>query len=77
MDENIQKMVKARQGVKSENNPVRKYFDSEKRTRSMAIKAFCAFCRGCEYDHLEIGFRTEIKNCDKTECPLHDFRPYK
>jgi hypothetical protein len=77
MDDKIKKMVEARKGVKSENNPVRKFFYSEKPSKTMAIKAMCAFCNGCEEEHMEPGFRTEIKNCKFVKCPLHAFRPYQ
>lgn len=73
----IEKMREARKGVKAERNPVKKYFDSEKRTRAGAIKAFCAQCMGCDYDFIEPGFVGEIRNCTSKKCALYDFRPYQ
>jgi len=46
-------------------------------TRGKAIKAMCAHCMGCTRDHIEAGFRENIRNCTSTGCPLYLFRPYQ
>jgi hypothetical protein len=66
-----------------EMNPVKRHYS--KPTRKSAINAFCAYCMGCtsveqgngQEDHLESGFRTYIRECTSTGCPLFEFRPYK
>ena len=68
---------------KPEFNPIKAYY--AKPTRKYAINAKCAECMGCEADeqgygredHLERGFRGEIRNCTAPACPLYDFRPYQ
>jgi len=37
----------------------------------------CASCMGCTKDHLEEGFKSEIRNCSAQHCPLHVHRPYQ
>jgi len=61
--------------MKPENNPIKRAI--RKPTYLNAIKAMCAHCMGCTLDHLEEGFREEIRNCIATRCPLFPFRPYK
>jgi len=51
-----EKMLEARKGVKSENNPVKKLITAENPTRSLAIRAFCAQCMGCDEERIEAGF---------------------
>ena len=46
-------------------------------SRALAIKAMCAHCVGCTPDHIEPGFREEIRNCSAPNCPLWHFRPYQ
>ena len=66
-----------------EDNPIKRHY--AKPTRKTAINAMCAHCMGCtaveqgngQEDHLEKGFRHEIKNCSTYACPLFDFRPYQ
>lgn len=66
-----------------EDNPIKRYY--AKPTRKMAINAKCASCVGVtaveqgngQEDHLEKGFRHEIKHCTSPACPLFDFRPYQ
>ena len=41
-------------------------------TPKKAIAAMCASCMGCTKDHIEEGFKNEIRNCS-----LYSFRPYK
>ncbi len=68
---------------KREMNPIKRYY--VKSTRKAAINAMCAYCMGCmsteqgngSQDHLEPGFRTEIRNCSAPACPLFDYRPYQ
>ena len=68
---------------KPEMNPIKKFY--VKPTRKTAINAFCAYCMGCtaveqnagQEDHLEVGFRTEIRHCSSLACPLFDYRPYQ
>lgn len=75
-EKSLQKAREARVGVKAELNPIVK---SKKfpQSRKLAINAFCANCMGCTEDHLEKGFREEIKNCTAPKCPLYRFRPYQ
>lgn len=75
--ENKNKMRAARVGVKAENNPVRKLMTAEKPTRSTAIKAKCAQCKGCDVEWLEPGFISDIRHCTSTRCALYNFRPYQ
>ena len=56
-------------------NPLQKYMS--KPTRGQAIKAKCAECMGCTVDVIEPGFRSLIRDCTSTSCPLHFFRPYQ
>jgi hypothetical protein len=68
---------------KAEMNPVKRYY--AKPTRKSAINAMCAYCMGCtaieqkngQEDHLEHGFRNEIKHCTAPACPLFRFRPFQ
>ena len=46
-------------------------------TPKKAIAAMCASCMGCTKDHIEEGFKNEIRNCSAPHCPLYLFRPYK
>ncbi len=73
----IEKMREARKGVVSVNNPVKKLLTAEKPTRSLAIRAFCAQCMGCDEERIEPGFIGEIRNCTSIKCALYDFRPYQ
>ena len=67
----------------NQTNPIKTYY--AKPTRKYAINAKCAECMGCTAstqgkgytDHLEAGFRTLIRNCTATGCPLFQFRPYQ
>ena len=40
-------------------------------SRKRAIDAKCAECMGCTKDHLEEGFKNEIRFCTAPHCPLH------
>ena len=42
-----------------------------------ALDAMCAHCMGCTEDHLEPGFRHDIRDCSSKTCPLWRFRPYQ
>jgi len=46
-------------------------------SRKRAIDAKCAECMGCTKDHLEEGYKNEIRNCSALTCSLYLFRPYK
>lgn len=61
--------------MKPENNPIKRAI--RKPTYLNAIKAMCAHCMGCTQDHIESGFREEIRDCTATACPLFPFRPYR
>ncbi len=56
-------------------NPILKF--ESKPTRAYAIKAMCAQCMGCTRENTEEGYRTLIKECKSSECPLFTFRPYQ
>jgi hypothetical protein len=66
-----------------EDNPIKRHY--VKPTRKTAINAKCATCVGCtsveqgngQEDHLEKGFRHEIKHCTSLACPLFSYRPYQ
>ena len=58
------------------HNPVARFF-ALKPSFTGAIKAKCAECMGCTKDHLEEGFKNEIRNCSSHSCPLYLFRPYQ
>ena len=68
---------------KAEMNPIKRYY--AKPTRKSAINAMCAYCIGCtsveqgtgQEDHLEQGFRNEIKHCKSPACPLFRFRTFQ
>jgi hypothetical protein len=68
---------------KQECNPIKRHY--AKPTRKTAINAMCAYCMGCtsveqgngQDDHLERGFREEIRHCTAPACPLFSFRPYQ
>lgn len=59
--------------VPPERNPIVR--NIIKPTRGNAIKAFCAQCMGCNENHVEPGWREEVKNCTATKCALYTFRP--
>jgi hypothetical protein len=56
-------------------NPILRY--REKPTAHKAIKAKCSQCVGCTDEHLEQGFRNDIKRCTDQSCALHPYRPYQ
>jgi hypothetical protein len=58
------------------HNPVERFFAAPP-SRKGAIEAMCALCMGCTKDHLEEGFKGEIRNCTAPHCPLHPLRPYQ
>ena len=58
------------------HNPVERYYILPK-TPKRAIAAKCAGCMGCTKDHLEEGFKNEIRRCSAQDCSLYLFRPYK
>ena len=60
-----------------ENNPYRKFMRGPKTSRAGAIKAMCAYCMGCTLEEINPGFRSDIRNCTSTYCPLHSMRPYQ
>ena len=60
-----------------EYNPVKKWENSDKTSRALAVKAKCAQCFGCTAEWMEPGFRDDIKNCTDKSCTLFNFRPYK
>jgi hypothetical protein len=68
---------------KVEMNPIKRYY--AKQTRKSAINAMCCYCMGCtsveqgngQEDHLEQGFRIEIKHCTSQACPLFQYRPFQ
>lgn len=68
---------------KREMTPIKRYY--AKHTRETAIHAKCTECMGCtsveqrngQEDHLEKGFRHEIRHCTSPACSLFDFRPYQ
>jgi hypothetical protein len=70
--------------IVNENNPVKRFFDNPNGFRA-AINAMCATCVGCTAEkqgagfknHMEPGFRTTIKECVVTSCPLQGLRPYQ
>lgn len=57
-----------------EHNPVVKLNPQSLRS---SINAKCAQCMGCERDHLEPGFREQIRNCTDKSCALYELRPYQ
>ena len=59
------------------HNPVEKFFLSDRQSKALAIKAMCAYCVGCQIDHLESGFRASVRDCSAKGCPLHTLRPYQ
>ena len=58
------------------HNPVVRVFALTP-SRKRAIEAMCASCMGCTKDHLEEGFKSEIRDCSAQHCPLHSLRPYQ
>lgn len=59
-----------------QTNPVARAIGNKK-SRKIAISAFCAQCMGCNEHHLEPGFRKDIANCTSRKCALWNFRPYQ
>lgn len=57
-------------------NPITKALENPK-SKVLAIKAMCAHCMGCTADHLEPGWREEVRNCTASKCPLFNHRPFK
>lgn len=41
------------------------------------INAMCAHCMGCTAEHMERGFRAQIRACTAPACPLWPVRPYQ
>ena len=39
-------------------------------SRKRAIDAKCAECMGCTKDHIEEGFKNEIRNCSAPALPI-------
>ncbi len=66
-------------GMTLQHNLYAKWNDKPDKSSSMraAINAMCAHCMGCSADHMEPGYKEDIKNCTSTACPLWHFRPYK
>jgi len=58
------------------HNPVERFFALPP-SRMRAIDAKCASCMGCTKNHLEDGFKKEIRNCSAQHCPLYPLRPYQ
>ena len=58
------------------HNPVKRASTSPVAPKK-AIAAMCASCMGCTKDHIEEGFKNEIRNCSAQACSLYSFRPYK
>jgi hypothetical protein len=50
-------------------DPLTKWNQSDKASKSLAIKAKCWDC--------SMGQIDEIKHCQVTSCPLHCIRPYQ
>lgn len=50
-------------------DPLTKWKQSDKRSKSLAIKAMCWSCSHGQID--------EIKYCNVEACPLHCIRPYQ
>jgi len=46
-------------------------------SRKLAINAKCFDCCGGINSDDNKGVKSEIKNCEITNCSLHNFRPYK
>ena len=46
-------------------------------TPKKAIAAMCASCMGCTKNHIEEGYKSEIRKCSAQDCSLYLFRPYK
>ena len=52
------------------HNPVKRASTSPVAPKK-AIAAMCASCMGCTKDHIEEGFKNEIRFCTAPHCPLH------
>ena len=71
--------------AKPETNPVKRFYKNGKKGWRAAINAMCAHCMGCSthlqgpgfVDHIEPGFRVQIRDCSSPGCPLHHLRPYQ
>jgi hypothetical protein len=58
--------------------PFEKWLKAEKAGATLCISAMCCRCMGAEPDEpAPAGYRTNIKGCTDTGCPLHARRPYK
>jgi hypothetical protein len=58
-------------------NKLDKWLKSDKKSRKLAIEAFCSGCMGCEPTESPSGYQEAIRGCTAPECPLFNFRPYK
>ena len=58
-----------------DHNPISRNLRSP--SRKNADDAMCARCVGCTRDHLEPGFKEDIKNCSDNDCPMYKKRPYQ
>ena len=58
-----------------DHNPISRY--QKHPTPKNANNAMCATCVGCTSDHLELGFKEDIKNCSRHDCPMYKKRPYQ
>lgn len=59
-----------------QKNPYQKWLEND--TRKTAIAAFCLMCMGTDDPDNPIpSYRSLIKECGSTKCPLYNWRPYK
>lgn len=70
------------------HNPVSRHFvliSEGQRSYKAAVAGKCAECMGCSAkeqghgmeDHIEPGFREQIRNCTSYGCTLWEFRPFQ
>jgi len=75
----LERMATARaaKGDIKQKNPLQKWHESDKTSRSLAIHANCLECVGCSPTETASGYRDAIRSCHLVDCPLHVFRPYR
>ena len=57
-------------------NPAQRFLD--KQTLLRAVGAMCMQCMGTDDpDNPQPGYRSDIRGCTATTCPLYAWRPYK
>ena len=75
-DPQVQAEMRANRQDGIEHNAFVKNIGNTKSMR-LAVNAMCAHCMGCNAEHMESGYKKDVRDCKSTDCPLWHFRPYR